>query len=130
MLTAGDEGRLLADFKIRQINAQIVQNSESIINQSPIVHQLQVELKVKTKLQDLLTEIAALTKSGVVSREIGHELHDSILAAANEAHAPAPRWPRLAAALSHAKEIASGLTATAGIATSIDAVVKTLGGGP
>lgn len=119
----------MADFKIREINAHVVQNADYIDNRGGIVHQSQVILRVKEQLQDLLVDIAALTQSEVVSREIGHELRNSILTAADEASASTPRWHRLTAALSHAKEIAAGLTATAGIAASLDGIVKALGGG-
>lgn len=119
----------MADFKIRAINAQVVQNADNIQNQGPIIHQLRVTPRVKAQLQDLLADIDALTQSGAVNYEVGHELRHSILTAANEADAPVPRWHRLTAALNHAKEIAVGLAAAAGIAESVDAVVKALGGG-
>lgn len=119
----------MADFKIQEINAQVVQNADKIQNHGPVIRQLQVTAEAKAQLQDLLADIAALTQSGAVSHEIGHELRSSILTAADEADAPAPRWNRVTAALSHAKEIAVGLTAAVGIAESVDAVVRTLGGG-
>ncbi len=119
----------MANFKIREINAHVVQNADEVCNQGPIVQQLQITPRIKDQLQDLLTEVAALAQSGAVSREIGHELSKSILTAADEADAPTPRWHRLTAALSHAKELAAGLTATAGIAASVEGVVKALGGG-
>ncbi|MGH3778680.1 MAG: hypothetical protein ACRDRR_23585 [Pseudonocardiaceae bacterium] len=119
----------MADFKIRKINAQVVQNADNVYNQGPILHQLQVTPGAKAQLQDLLADISALTQSGAVSHEIGHELRNSILTAADEADAPAPRWHRLTAALSHAKEIAVGFAAAAGIAESVDGVIKALGAG-
>lgn len=119
----------MADFKIQEINAHVVQNADKIQNNGPVIHQFQVTPRAKAQLHDLLADIAALTQSGAVSHEVGHELRDSILTATDEADAPAPRWHRLTGALSHAKEIAAGLTAAAGIAESVDAVVRTLGGG-
>ena len=81
------------------------------------------------ELQSLLADIAAFTRSGAISQEAGYELRDSILAAANEADAPAPRARRLTAMLSRAKEVAAGVTATVGIAEAVDGIIKTLGGG-
>ena len=118
----------MADFKIQKINANVVQNADKIQNHGPVIHQFQVTPRVKAQLQDLLEDLAALTQSGAVSHEVGQELRNSILTATDEANAPAPRRRRLIAALSHAKEIAVGLTAAAGIAESVDAVVRTLGG--
>lgn len=119
----------MATFKVKKMNAQVVQNTEHAHNHGPLIHQSQITPGVKAQLQDLLTDITALTQSGAVSPEVGHELRNSVLTAADEVDAPAPRRRRLTAALSHAKEIAAGLTATAGIAEAIDRIVKALGGG-
>ncbi len=119
----------MANFKIRKIDAQVVQNAEDVHNHGPILHQLQVTPEVKAQLQDLLADVAVLTQRGAVDHEIGHQLRDSVLTAIDEVDAPAPRSHRLAAALSRAKEIAAGLAATAGISESIDSIVKALGGG-
>jgi len=126
--TEGEEEGM-ANFKIRKIDAQVVQNADDVHNHGPILHQLQVTPEVKAQLQDLLADVAVLTRTGAVDHEIGHKLHDSILTAVDEADAPAPQWHRLTAALSHAKEIAAGLAATAGIAGAVDSVVRALGGG-
>lgn len=118
----------MADFKIRKVDANVVQNADYIHNQGSI-GQLQVTPRVKVQLQDLLADIAALAQSGAVSQEISYELRDSILAVAEEADTSAPRPHRLAAALSHAKEIAAGLSSTVGIAEAVDSIIKALGGG-
>jgi hypothetical protein len=91
----------VTSFNIQNVSAQVFQSTGGNIdnNWGPIC-QLQVTPRVKAQLQDLLVDIASLVQSGAVTREIGHELRDSILAAAEEADAPVPQSHRLVRLLS------------------------------
>lgn len=119
----------MADFKIRNLDAQVVQNADHISNQGSIIQQFQVTPQARAQLQNILADITALTRSGAVDHETGHELRNSVSIAAQEADTPAPRQHRIITALGRAKDIAAGLAATAGIATAVDSVVKALGSG-
>lgn len=120
----------MTSFNIQNMKAHEIQIAGgNIDNRDRRVNQVQLTSEVKPQLHDLLVDIAALVQSGAVTREVGHELRDSVLAAAEEADAPAPQSHRLTMLLNRAKEIAAGLTATIGIAEALDGVIKALSGG-
>src|SRR5262245_4603400 len=128
-MAAGGWGRQMAEFKIGKVTAGTCQAPETIDNLGAVGSQVFIEARIPGQLRDLLASVEVLTQSGAVDPDSGKQLQALMREAADEAAAPAPERGRLVTTLQRARDLAAGLTATAGIVAAVDSIVGTLTGG-
>jgi len=128
-MAVGQVGGQVAEFKIGKVTAGTFQAAETINNLGAVGSQVFIEARIPGQLRDLLASVEVLTQSGAVDPDSGKQLQALMREAADEAAAPAPERGRLVTTLRRARDLAAGLTATAGIVAAVDSIVGTLTGG-
>jgi hypothetical protein len=117
-------------FESNSINASVVQIGDTISNHGPVVTVLTMPeaATVRSGLADVRNRVDELTGTGAVDQDTAAEIRSLTHAAEAEVSGDQPDRRRAVVALTRLKSVAEGLTATAGIAEAVDAIVRTLAG--